>query len=1571
MDASLSKSVVENNHYGMRHLLIYGKYAKVDIFFPLFDQMVQLCKIPTVLSAIFHAFYILQLLSTSFWLRSRSWHDYPDANSNPLSIISSIFLFINSPPSYSGLLTVFILNLLFFVFSFICFFVQVFFYLQNLRFFVWALYISKFIIECLSSIFTITSAASFGASLYFYIDTRNDFYCAFIIFSLIFLIYFYLVFMYGNSIIFNSSCITYTSISAFTIKIPLTILTLNCISIIFEYLFYPFPIYTILIIQIIHMIIFGFIYYKIFMTLPYHHKTTNIIHSSVVLSQIVIDFLIFIKFLTFDGQVILTIILAIAIAIICLIINFFLLTRRYNSIELQQRCVFDKYDTEDNYAVSIPESEFISLYDQLGLNQSNSLALTYFHVGFTQMSPSFLNWSLSRYLIQNYKSTSSLCSVMQIVSFFPSESRQLNYLFAIVTARNDLSYVNRFLIYQIYRIKTLRQSSSSTDANERLAKLRSLTEQCISYIHSFWHSNEISTAYFEVLAQEEHRVNSLWLEAIRDYPNSAKLCDEYSTFLVECMSEFRSAVSMKYKSDMIERGDMNFVVDASFRSLIWSYPLYMKRRILDRKGNITRLNASQSSSSQSTLNSTNISVNVSEIVETENCQLSEEKHANNILNKGKLRLAADAALKNRKHNSFVYLPFFASLSFVVGFIIYLVLFFYIKSAFYNRRTSVNYMDYLSRSHFRSILANMVLFIKFLKREGDIDVSRLNYTYAGITHLDSSLTFIESWDDLDYITLYNLNISRTHFNRFLNELTELIEKSEYDIYPLVEQLVGYSIDLTICKNGQVLTTKPANMKEVFSYTFYLIMTLTMKENNDYLFNNSVYCETFSNQITLLHQISNVYDTFVNHIIRLGRALDKANGVLKIICALILFAFSFIPYCACSVYYVFHVDSISKILMSLDYQTKQAITVPIRKDADISLETSLHPSIGITNKVFITFILFLCAIIQAVICYGMLHNTSVNSQNINILSVWSYCSAIRLSASIDLLFDIIHLAVLPRDANSSHNISETLQLARDSLRKLTNTHTAMVRGSGQWGAMYGFDIILTRINYQESCELSTPAKSFHDTYQCASADRLVATVIDLATPILEFAAVRNTTSDMFDSFYELMHLMNSHLWYKFVDTSTRLVTVAQNSYESLVSVSMLFLFIGIIVSIIIFLGGIVLYASMISTYRAVLAQIKHIPPYILVSNKDLKNFLLEKGDEKTSVVSLSRNILHDMLDATLCVSHSGVVEMVNPAVTKVLGFTPEQVLGQSIFTIFCEEDVEGIWNHMNIIMDRQNGSVYEDHVECLNDNGDLLPVHLTLIAIQYDQNVQNCNFVFILHNEADLIQRQKTAEEAKLKSENLLYHILPEDIVMRLNSGEKDICFTVPSATIIFIDVVKFSEYAKNLTPQQIMGTLTALFSQFDNNADNYSLMRKIKLIGDVYMAAAGLFSDGQNPSEHANQTVRFALDCLMSVDYVNMSVNSNLSVRIGVNTGGPIIAGVLGTDKPVFDIIGDTINVASRLQSTDIPGNVQIPESTLSLLNKDEYAIEPRGEVFLKGKGQVQTYLIVPDPLSYGAKLDGT
>jgi PAS domain S-box-containing protein len=372
------------------------------------------------------------------------------------------------------------------------------------------------------------------------------------------------------------------------------------------------------------------------------------------------------------------------------------------------------------------------------------------------------------------------------------------------------------------------------------------------------------------------------------------------------------------------------------------------------------------------------------------------------------------------------------------------------------------------------------------------------------------------------------------------------------------------------------------------------------------------------------------------------------------------------------------------------------------------------------------------------------------------------------------------------------------------------------------------------------------------------------------------------------------------------------------------------------------------------------LRRVPPNAIVNRPEMLDYLLHKETKHNNVMTTTRSVFHSAQNAIVCCSRTGIIDSINLQVTHILGFIPEQLLGQSTEVIFNAESGKEVQNRMEMMKRFECTKTYEGIVVCETDEGKTVSCNLTMKGMTSGEKSGDVSsFVFILKDVTRLLEQQQEAEEAKAKSEHLLYQILPRGIVNKLNQGEKDISFVVDSATLLFIDIQKFSEYAANLTPQEIMGNLSLIFCGFDDLLPKYPLITKIKLIGDVYMCGAGLFSPNVDPKVHAEQMVRFALDALQVIEETNLKLDSNLSVRIGINTGGPIIAGVLGTDKPVFDIIGDPINIAARLQSTCIPNKVQISEGTYELVKDMDFLIEARGEVWLKGKGKRPAFLVIP------------
>jgi adenylate cyclase len=205
-----------------------------------------------------------------------------------------------------------------------------------------------------------------------------------------------------------------------------------------------------------------------------------------------------------------------------------------------------------------------------------------------------------------------------------------------------------------------------------------------------------------------------------------------------------------------------------------------------------------------------------------------------------------------------------------------------------------------------------------------------------------------------------------------------------------------------------------------------------------------------------------------------------------------------------------------------------------------------------------------------------------------------------------------------------------------------------------------------------------------------------------------------------------------------------------------------------------------------------------------------------------------------------------------------------------------------------------------------------------------------------------------ETERAKSDRLLLNVLPQPIIDRLNAGEGLIADRHDDVAVVFSDFVGFTELSATLPPASVVTSLNAMFSAFDAACDELGV-QKIKTIGDAYMAAAGL--PGTAPDH-----IRAAADLTLAIRSAVEAAGEPWQVRIGLHAG-PVGAGVIGTSKFVYDLWGDAVNVASRLETGAPPGSIQVSERVATALG-DAFELESRGEIDLKGKGPTKTFFLL-------------
>ena len=204
----------------------------------------------------------------------------------------------------------------------------------------------------------------------------------------------------------------------------------------------------------------------------------------------------------------------------------------------------------------------------------------------------------------------------------------------------------------------------------------------------------------------------------------------------------------------------------------------------------------------------------------------------------------------------------------------------------------------------------------------------------------------------------------------------------------------------------------------------------------------------------------------------------------------------------------------------------------------------------------------------------------------------------------------------------------------------------------------------------------------------------------------------------------------------------------------------------------------------------------------------------------------------------------------------------------------------------------------------------------------------------------------------RSEHLLLNVLPGPIADRLKQGEEVIADDFPEVTVLFADLVDFTRRSRETTPERVVQVLDDLFSALDTLAERYQL-EKIKTVGDAYMVVGGL---PEPRPDHAQAVADMALAVREEVARHLDPAGEPLAVRIGIDTG-PVVAGVIGRRKFSYDLWGDTVNTASRMESSGVPGCIQVTERTYRRL-RDGFRLERRGSIEVKGKGEMTTWFLV-------------
>ena len=364
-----------------------------------------------------------------------------------------------------------------------------------------------------------------------------------------------------------------------------------------------------------------------------------------------------------------------------------------------------------------------------------------------------------------------------------------------------------------------------------------------------------------------------------------------------------------------------------------------------------------------------------------------------------------------------------------------------------------------------------------------------------------------------------------------------------------------------------------------------------------------------------------------------------------------------------------------------------------------------------------------------------------------------------------------------------------------------------------------------------------------------------------------------------------------------------------------------------------------ARFIDIFNAVATQLGS-----LIQRKQAEELLRIAQEKYHSIVE---NAMEGIFQST----PSGGYISANPALAKLYGYdSPEELMSdiknisQQLY-VDAERRLEFV-----AAMEADNAVSGFESMVCRKD-GRRIWVSENVRAVRDSKG----ELIYYEGTVSDITERKLAQEALKFQqeqSEKLLLNILPKPIAERLKAKQSTIADSFADVSVLFADIVGFTELSARMSPTELVKRLNVIFSHFDQLAEKYGV-EKIKTIGDAYMVVGGL---PMPRDDHAEAIAQMALGMQAKIAKLCADTGEKLAIRVGINSG-PVVAGVIGVSKFTYDLWGDTVNVAARMEATGNAGRIQVTDVTYELL-KDKYLFERRGVIPVKGKGDMMTYWLL-------------
>ena len=1251
-------------------------------------------------------------------------------------------------------------------------------------------------------------------------------------------------------------------------------------------------------------------------------------------------------------------------------------------------------DNENNYKMSwtrpnLSKDIYRDLYFE-SLNISFSDAFYYLQVGIANGSPLLLDWSLSFYILEKYGTDSELLVFMTwIVSFFPSEMHILHNFITLGLKMNNPPYYLKCFFYQLHRIYIFRHSSESNESIRDLAHIRQLTKTCIGLVSWFWihESTDQSNSSHDIIiniTQKLNEADALWQQLVEKYPNTPVFFSLYSQYLLNAKSSFRQSAKWHSMAKMIENGTLHHN-DNVFRGFLQMYPFYLKKKIVDSTGQINVKNRTQLSNKnyKAAMSSASFCSNLFEGSNSFN--IEDDGYIPNL----KLRLAFEKSVKYLLSPVLNKMVVWSIIRLTCNLLFIILIYKAIISIFEPIQNLQMHVKHLTQCTFPLHLLNhefIWLYISsFPEISNDTSMIPLYARFFGSAaydidyYINTSQSISDVIVNLSKESIYNLDYLSSWLYQSNNDI---IATTISDILTLNKYTSSYCIMNNTLQKIILYNSTTLNHLLNFYPTEAIKMAISDPEERQFWNESISFCELFSKPGQYDVGLTDIYTYLINAMPSIFTANKSSSNSIDFIMSFIPFILSLLLFPSIIVMtYEFENEQkfFSHTFSSIDKKSAEEAISPINKNTnnETSHSTGAH-QYHLLNHNFI-----LPVVIALIICFLMMTNTGYafikQSEFITLFQHYllSYAQRdmiIKIGCNAASLVLVNHIQTkglyAKRAAVDEYNniierwsvieqfsfvqVEDLVDRYNLELAKYSTLNKIIISGDNELKIkpISNFDKSIDMLRKNEKCIIDNRTSSDLLFTQCISLDRLASYFITIAKEIyINHEEVQINSPPIF----QLANMIESRISFEFNQLLEKYDSIIIDNINAFEGASMIFLIIELILAIISFFAeiGLIFYLRQINnTWKILLLRLN---PMDIISNQVVLSWIFGdtfKVDKK--IKTPAHAVFQTSKDAMILISRDHVIEFVNPSTTTLFGYTNDQIIGQNINFLLDPNTNSKFFYAMKMMNSGQGVMTYKDTVLGIRDNSTTVHMKAELFGLT-DEDNRASSFAILLADMSAEIAQNDAINKSKRQNDEIIKQIIPKNLITSLINNDEEISFSISKVTVIAIDIDSFTSYAESLSPSNIMENLSKLINTFHKALETFPNLTYIRNMGDCYIAASGIFGKNVDLKISAQQALQFAFQSMSGIEELNININANLQIRIGITTYGPLYAGILSKNKPIFSAFGKPIEIALQLERNASPGHIDMTQSTYDLVNSLPYQIDEKGKMEIEQNKYVKVY----------------